>query len=465
MVTNLENIASRTASEIGLSFSSGQADPVTLTEYLLDRIDKTSNKNIFITVTAERAMKEAKSAAERHAKSRPLSPLDGVPVAWKDLFDVAGSRTTSASSLYRDSAVKDRDLKCVGNTAAAGMVCLGKLNMTEFAYSGLGLNPHFGTPVNPNDVEVHRSPGGSSSGSGAAVAWGLVPCAIGTDTGGSVRIPASLNGTYGFKTSEGRIDKEGMVPLSRTLDTVGPLARSVEDCILLDMILRGAVVADARRQDLDRLRIVIPENFVFDSCDPAVVENFERSVRLLEKAGARLERCTVPEIDEVTQVTRHHGSLAAAEAYHEYKDLVEGEEGARIDARVVHRIMQSGRMSANDLLRIQNSRRKTMVSIAAALEGALIAMPTTPVTAPEIAPLETDPDLFHKVNLTVLKNTMIGNYLGFCSLAIPNGRDGKGLPTSILFSAPMDGDDFLLGHGLEIDRVLRDCFDPTWKRM
>jgi len=463
MVGKIEDIARRTAAEIGLAFRSGEASPSSLTEYLLDRIEHAAGSNIFITVTADRARTEAAAAEKRYERSRPLGPLDGVPIAWKDLFDVAGSRTTAASALYRDSEVKHRDIQCVAHTAAAGMVCLGKLNMTEFAYSGLGLNPHFGTPVNPNDTRVHRSPGGSSSGSGAAVAAGLTPCAIGSDTGGSVRIPASLNGVYGYKTSEARIDKTGMVPLSRTLDTIGPLARSVEDCVLIDMVLRGAVSTGVRRQDLSSARIVVPENSALDDCAPAVLDNFEHCLRLLADAGARIERCVVPEFDEFTALTAAHGSLTAAESYHEYNELIESEAGSRIDERVVHRIMMGGKMSANDLLCIQNARGRIMASLAGALDGCLVAMPTTPVTAPEIAPLEADTETFHKVNLNVLKNTMAGNFLGFCGLAIPSGRDEIDLPTSILFSAPHGRDEFLLGHGLEIDRVLRDCFEPTWK--
>lgn len=465
MVMTLEQIAGRSASEIGRILQSGQASPVDLTEYLLDRIDGSSASDTFITVMHERARDEAKSSAARLANSRPLSALDGVPIAWKDLFDVAGSKTTVASALFRDSEIKNRDLNCVANTAAAGMVCLGKLNMTEFAYSGLGLNSNFGTPVNPNDADVHRSPGGSSSGSGAAVAAGLVPCSIGSDTGGSVRIPASFNGVYGWKTSEGRIDKTGMIPLSRTLDTIGPLARSVEDCVVLDMILRGAVTTGVRRQPLDDLRIVVPENQVLESCDPAVLENFESSLHRLETAGARIERRHVAEIDEAVALTAAHGPLASAESYHEYRDLVESEAGRQIDPRVVHRIMQGAAMSANDLLCIQHGRRRTMDSLAVSLEGAVMAMPTTPITAPKVAPLETDQDLFHKVNLHTLRNTAIGNFLGICGLAIPNGRDQKGLPTSIMFNAPGGQDEVLLGQGLEIDRALQGVFDPTWTRI
>ncbi len=464
MVTSIEEVAVRTASEIGLAFRSGEADPLSLTEYLLDRIKRSASSNIFITVTGDRAKAEARESAKRYKRARPLGPLDGVPLAWKDLFDVAGSRTTAASALFRDSEVKRQDLKCVAFAASAGMVCLGKLNMTEFAYSGLGLNPHFGTPVNPNDTRVHRSPGGSSSGSGAVIAAGLAPCAVGTDTGGSVRIPASLNGVYGYKTSEGRIDKEGLVPLSRTLDSIGPLGRSVEDCVLMDMVLRGAVSTDVRHQELSSAKIVVPENFVLDGCAPAILENFELCLRRLEKAGARIERRRIPEIDEANALTAAHGTLTAAESYHEYSALIESKDGNKMDPRVVHRIMQGGRMSANDLLCIQETRRKTMTSLAASLGDALIAMPTTPITAPEIAPLEADMDLFHEVNLNVLKNTMVGSFLGFCGLAIPSGRDENHLPTSILFSALRGRDDFLLGLGLEIDRVLQDCFEPTWTR-
>ncbi|MFV2093615.1 MAG: amidase family protein, partial [Hyphomicrobiales bacterium] len=184
-----------------------------------------------------------------------------------------------------------------------------------------------------------------------------------------------------------------------------------------------------------------------------------------EKAGAKIERWNVPEIDEAMKLTELHGSLASAESYHEYRQLVEGEEGRKIDPRVVHRIMQGAAMSANDLLYIQNTRRKTMGTLALALGRALLAMPTTPITAPKIAPLDADSELFHKVNLHALRNTAIGNFLGLCGLAIPNGRDRKGLPTSILFNAPVGQDDSLLGYGLEIDRVLPSGFDPTWRRI
>lgn len=461
-MTDPMHIANRTALEIGLAFRNGETDPVSLAEYLLNRTDEALDRNIFISVTKDRAKREAAASLKRYVEGRPLSALDGVPIAWKDLFDVAESRTTAGSSLYRESPIKHQDQRCVANSAAAGMVCLGKLNLTEFAYSGLGLNPHFGTPANPNDVEEHRAPGGSSSGSGVAVAAGYVPCAIGTDTGGSVRIPSSLNGTYGYKTSEGRINKEGVVPLSRTLDTVGPLARSVEDCVVLDMIMRGAVTSGVKRRTLKDLAVVVPENIVFDSCDAAVIENFDASIELLEDAGVSVKRQRIEIFDAVSELTARHGSLTAAEAFHEYRSLLESDDGKKIDGRVVHRMMQGSKMTADDLLHILNARKNTMARMASEYGDKIIAMPTTPITAPKIAPLEADTDRFHAVNLLMLRNTMIGNFLGLCGLAVPNGRDTKGLPTSILFSAPAGRDDLLLGYGLEVARVLQEQFSPTW---
>lgn len=462
ILTDIKKIADQTAIGIALAYRNGETNPVELTEYFLDRIDKASQSNIFITITRERALKEAKAAAVRYHDGRPCSALDGVPIAWKDLFDVAGSPTTAGSILYKGSAAKSRDATCVANIAAAGMVCLGKLNMTEFAYSGIGLNMHFGTSVNPNDKKTYRSPGGSSSGSGAAVAAGLVPCAIGTDTGGSVRIPASLNGTVGLKTSEGRINKTGMIPLSRTLDTVGPLGRSVEDCIALDMALRGAPYADVNRADIRDLKIVVPTNIVLEGADAAVLENFENSIEELVKAGATIERRKVDALDQATDITKKHGSLAAAESYHEYHDMVEGADGSRIDPRVLHRIVMGGKMTAHDLLSIQNGREHVIMGLEADLAGALLAMPTTPITAPKIKPLEADMDLFHKVNLLLLRNTMLGNFLRLCGLTIPNGRDKNNLPTAFLLSGISGHDNRIMGFGMEIDRILSPSFQPTW---
>jgi aspartyl-tRNA(Asn)/glutamyl-tRNA(Gln) amidotransferase subunit A len=458
-VTDIARIADRTAAGIALAYRSGEADPVEVTECLLDRIARAKGDNVFITVMAARARAEAEKARARYKGGQQLSPLDGVPIGWKDIFDVAGSPTTAGSKLLGGGPVKTADMPCVANVAAAGMVSIGKLNMTELAYSGLGLNPHFGTARNPNDRTTPRSPGGSSSGSGVAVAARLVPCAVGSDTGGSIRIPASYNGVVGYKTSSGRIDKTDLVPLARTYDTIGPLARSVEDCILLDMLMRGAVTTSVRRADLKSLAVVAPTNVVLDDIEPAVLENYERSLAALAAQGVAIRRERVEALGRVIEMTARHGTLIAAEAYTEYRDIADSDRAAEIDRRVLFRMMGGKKMSAADVISIQRGRQELIPMLTAQLAGALLVMPTTVLTAPKVAPLDADDDLFHKVNLRTLRNTTMGNVLDLCAIALPNGRDRKGLPTSILLSAPRDDDERLLGYALAVEGVMREFFE------
>jgi aspartyl-tRNA(Asn)/glutamyl-tRNA(Gln) amidotransferase subunit A len=453
-VTNIEDIANRTGAGIALSYRSGEVSPVEVIECLLGRIETGKGDNIFITVTADRARSEALASESRYRSARPLSALDGVPIAWKDIIDIAGAPTTAGSKLFSGGPVKTRDLACAANASAVGMVTMGKLNLTELAYSGLGLNPHFGTPMNPNDRATPRSPGGSSSGSGAAVAARLVPCAVGSDTGGSVRIPAAFNGVVGFKTSCGRIDSKGLVALARTYDTIGPLARSVEDCILLDRVLRGAITAEARRADVRTLAVLVPTNVVAVDAEEGVIANFERSIEGLARSGVAVRRERIEVLDEIMEMTARYGTLTAAEAYHEYREIVDSEQVDQIDRRVTRRIMDGKNMTANDLLSIQRGRSALTPKLVRQLGGALLAMPTTPITAPEVAPLEADDATFHRVNLLTLRNTMLGNVLDLCGMALPNGMDHRGLPTSILFSAPHGEDEALLSACLEIERVL-----------
>jgi aspartyl-tRNA(Asn)/glutamyl-tRNA(Gln) amidotransferase subunit A len=439
---------------MALAFRSGEAGPVAVTECLLDRIEKSRSDNIFITVTGERALKEARAAERRYRAGAPRSALDGVPIGWKDLIDIAGTRTTAGSQIYRDSPIKTADLSFAANAAKAGMVTLGKLNLTEFAYSGLGLNPHYGTPLNPNNRAVPHSPGGSSSGSGAAVGARLLPCAVGTDTGGSVRIPASYNGVVGYKTSHGRIDTTGLFPLARTYDTIGPLARSVEDCILLDRVLRGVIGAELRRADLGKLTLLVPTNLVTVGLEDAVAANFERSLDLLAAAGATIRRERVEALDGTVDLTARYGTITAAEAYYELKDLIDSERVGEIDRRVVHRIMDGKRMPAHSYIAIQRGRETLKAALREQMKGALLAFPTTPITAPEVAPLEASDETFHRVNLTTLRNTMPGNILDLCCVAMPNGRNAAGMPTSLLVSGGQGEDEKLLGAAAEIERTI-----------
>ena len=453
-MTDIEAIANRTGAGTALAYRSGETTPDEIVECLLARIEAARSDNIFITVTAERARAEAKAATGRYRSGKPLSALDGVPVAWKDLIDIAGAPTTAGSKYFSDGPIKTADVACAANAAAFGMITMGKLNMTEMAYSGIGLNPHFGTPLNPNDRKTPRSPGGSSSGSGAAVAAKLVPCAIGTDTGGSVRIPSAFNGVVGYKTSCGRIDATGLFPLARTYDTIGPLARSVEDCILLDRALRGAISAEVLRGDLQEISLLFPTNVVMNNAQPAVAANFERSLDALARSGVAIRHERIDVLDEIIEMNARHGTLTAAEAYCEYHELVDSDNIGQIDRRVVKRIVDGKRMTAFDVLSIQRGRQRMIPKLTRQLRGALLVMPTSPITAPEIGPLEKSDEVFHKVNLLALRNTMLGNILDLCAVAMPNGVDHDGMPTSILFSAPHGEDERLLSAALEFERVV-----------
>ena len=406
-------------------------------------------------MTAERARREASAARARLRSGLALSALDGVPMAWKDLFDVEGRVTTAGSIVLKGNAPADRDAHLLRAAVSAGIVTLGLVNMTEFAYSGIGLNPHYGTPRNPRDPEVARSPGGSSSGSAVLVAAGLSPLAIGTDTGGSVRVPASFNGVVGYKSSTGHYPMDGVFPLSRTLDTLGPLAHTVEDCVLVDAALRGALVPEARRGPVEGVRICVPETLVLEGCEPAVLANFEAAIERLAKAGARIERRPLPQLAAIPDLIAKHGHLLGAEAMHLHKDRVLGPDAARMDRRVVRRIRLAEKMTAVDLVEVQQTRARLIAETEAAIGDAILAFPTTPNVAMPIAPLEADDDLFFRENAKTLRNTMVGNFLDWCGVAIPSGVDKDGMPTSLLLSATHGRDTAVLSAALAAEPIIR----------
>ena len=369
----VENLEKRSAAAIGRLIAKGDLDPVEVAEFFLDRIERDRANPSFILVTRERALKEAAASRKRHREGRPAGPLDGVPVAWKDLVDMAGERTTAGSALFVDSALKQNDAPIVANLSAAGLAALGKTNLSEFAFSALGLNPHFGTPRNPRDAATPRIAGGSSSGSAVAVAAGLAPCAIGSDTGGSIRAPASFCGIVGFKTSEGRIDKRGVFPLSRTLDTIGPLARTVEDCVLIDMALRGQSGAPVRPLDLNGVEFVAPDKTGIDDLDAAVAANLEAAMKRLAAAGAKVMSRPAPLIGAMRALTAQHGSLVAIEAYAEHRAVLESADAQRMDRRVVRRAM-GGRVSGDDVIKLQRGREDLIAALGRRAERSAVGV-------------------------------------------------------------------------------------------
>ncbi len=451
MVQHLEK---RSAAAIGRLIAKGDLDPVEVAEFFLERIERDRGNPSFILVTRERALAEAAASRQRCREGRPAGSLDGVPIAWKDLVDMAGARTTAGSALYAESPPKEKDAPIVANLNAAGLVALGKTNLSEFAFSALGLNPHFGTPRNPHDPVTPRIAGGSSSGAAVAVSAGLAPCAIGSDTGGSIRAPASFCGIVGFKTSEGRIDKRGVFPLSRTLDTIGPMARTVEDCVLIDMALRGQPAAPVRPLDLKGVQFVVPDRSGIDDVDAAVAANLDTVMKRLAAAGAKVMSRPVPSIGAMRALIAQRGSLVAIEAYAEHRAIFESGDAQRMDRRVVKRALLARAVSGEDAINLRRGRESLIAALAEDLKGALLVLPATPMTAPPIEALERDDELFRITNLRAIHYTFLGNLFRMCGLALPSGADDAGLPTGVQFLAQEGDDDRLLSIGLSMESAL-----------
>jgi aspartyl-tRNA(Asn)/glutamyl-tRNA(Gln) amidotransferase subunit A len=444
-----------TASAISKDLRAGRLDPLDLVDQVFGRIAEVGDTAIFTETLRPRAEAEARAARERLRAGNPNSLLDGVPVAWKDLYDFKGRVTTAGSAVLATNAPAAQDAALVSAGARAGLVSIGALNMTEFAYSGIGLNPHYGTPRNPNGSGPARSPGGSSSASGVVVAADIVPIAFGTDTGGSIRIPAAFNGVVGYKSSTGHYPMAGVFPLSPTMDTLGPLAHSVEDCVLADTVLRGLQAPEVQAAALDTLDFVIPDAVMFDKLSPAVQVNFEAAVARLEQSGARVRRIALPELAETLELITHRAVLVAVEALDFHWDRLHGPDVSRIDPRVVRRIMNAAKTSAVDYAILLRERKRLTATVNARIGNALLICPTTPSVAMPIAPLEADQEVFFHHNGLTLRNTSLGNFLDWCGLSIPNGLDSDLMPTGFMISAPHGQDRAVLAAGLAIEDIIR----------
>lgn len=441
----------------GLSvlLQSGALDPVDLAQQTFEAIAGYSDTAVFTELLEERAMAEAMRASARIRAGRSRGLLDGIPVAWKDLFDTQGAETT-AGSVVLSGGPAAGDAPVVAALADAGMVAVGRTNLSEFAFSGLGINPHYATPLNPLSRDVPRLPGGSSSGSAVAVAAGLVPVAIGTDTGGSIRIPAAFNGIVGYKATRGRYPMDGVFPLAKSLDSLGPLCRTVQDAIWVDAAMRGRAAPDIARADLGGLKLVVPTTVVFDDAEAGVIAAFDAAIGRLEKAGVRVERRAMPIFAEVFEISARHGALVTAEAYALHRERLQSEAASRMDQRVVARIRLGEKIGAEDMAAILDARRRMIAAFAAEFEpGTLLAHPTLPHVAPPIAPLLADDDLFFKINGKTLRNTLIGNFLDGCGVSIPCGTGDAGMPVGFLLSGRQNDDDHLLSVALAAEAIIR----------
>jgi aspartyl-tRNA(Asn)/glutamyl-tRNA(Gln) amidotransferase subunit A len=435
-----------TIAELASAMRTGALTPVTLAEALLERIGTLDKRlHAFIAVTRDRALAEARAAETLLRGGHDLGPLHGIPYAVKDLYDVKGTATTAGTRLLAGN-VKARDSAAVRRLAAAGMVLLGKTHTVQFAFSGIGINHDHGTPHNPWSA-TPLAPGGSSSGSGVAVGAGLLPVALGTDTGGSVRIPAALCGTVGLKTTIGRISRAGVYPLSWTLDSVGPLTRSVEDAALVYQALQGIDFADettvgVQPHDVLRsleagvkgLRVTFGETVFFDDVDPEISAAVREAGRVLRDLGASVDGVALPEVAEAMAEQRR-AAMIAAEALAVNGRMID-EQFDALDPVVANRMKTGKSLSATDyfvVLRqwadLRERVKRTLADVDAVLVPATLS-PPRPVAA-----IDATTESYGDANMRYLRNTAIGNILALCAVVLPCGFTRDGLPIGLMVYA------------------------------
>ena len=428
--------ANASACDLGRGIAAGKINPVELTEAFLDAIaGHPLADRIYARTTANRARAEAMAAAARAKAGQRRGPLDGVPISWKDLFDSADVVTEAGSALL-SGRLPSRDAAALATATAGGLVCLGKTHMSELAFSGLGLNPVTATPPCVNDPRAVA--GGSSSGAATSVGFGLAPAAIGSDTGGSVRIPAAWNDLVGLKTTWGRVPTAGVVPLCEKFDTIGPLARTVEDCATLLAALEGRKPADLTGSSLSGARLMVLDTVALDDLRPAPARAFDDALNRLIRGGAQLVHGTAPEITEALHLA---GVLFTAEAYGIWGPTIEAAPH-KMFARILDRFRSGATISAPDY--IAAWRRLLMLrqiwdDRTAAFDAVLL--PTSAILPPDADRLMTDDGYYVTENLLALRNTRIGNLMNACALTLPT-------------SQPSCGISLMMGPGQE-DRLLR----------
>jgi aspartyl-tRNA(Asn)/glutamyl-tRNA(Gln) amidotransferase subunit A len=439
------------ASELAARKTTSQA----LVEDALMRIAIPSGEGarVFLRTHRESALAEAKASDALRAHGIVPSPLAGIPVSVKDLFDVAGDITRAGSKALADAAPAKTDASVVRRLRQAGAIIIGRTNMVEFAFSGLGLNPHYGTPKNPWDRATGRIPGGSSSGAAVSVSDGMAAMGLGTDTGGSVRIPAALCGLTGFKPTARRIPRDGTFPLSTTLDSIGPIAPSVACCALIDGILAGEAAQVPTALPLKGLRLGVVQDYVLEGLDSGVAEAFGKALARLSQAGASVTDVRFEALHRLPQINQK-GGLVVAEAYAVHRELI-ARRKADYDPRVVSRTLRGADMSAADYLEVL-AQRAAMIADSACLAAPYDAllMPTVAMVAPAIAPLEADDQLYGKTNLAILRNPSVVNFLDGCALSIPCHQPGEG-PVGLMVVGQSGEDRRLLAVGLALESALR----------
>ena len=443
-----------TLAALAEDLDSGRTSARKLVDECLARIADTSGEGAraFIHVDAEAAI-EAAEAMDRLREVRAApSAYAGIPISIKDLFDIKGQVTRAGSRALDDSPPAEADAAVVARLRRAGFVVIGRTNMTEFAYSGIGINPHYGTPKGAWQRSVGHVPGGSSSGAAVSVADRMAHGALGTDTGGSCRIPAAYNGIVGFKPTQRRVPLDGGVPLSFTLDSFGPLARTVGCCAVLDAVLADEPVQPLQPRAIKGMRLAVPTTVVLDELDDAVAQTFARALETLSRQGALIERIVVPEFLDVA-VMNAKGGFAAAESYAWHRYLI-ASKGDVYDPRVSMRILRGESLSAADYVDLLGARKSLIARMERRLApyDALI-LPTTANTPPRIADLADD-RAFTKANLLSLRNCTLINMIDGCAISLPAHREGE-VPVGLMLAASGGSDRRILELAAAMESVVR----------
>ncbi len=435
------------AGDLGRGIGAGDIDPMALTQTYLDAIAAhPMTDRIYARLTPDRALAEATAARDRAEVGRRRSPLDGVPVSWKDLFDTAGVGTEAGTALLA-GRIPDTDATVLQTATAMGLVCLGKTHMTEIAFSGLGYNPVTATPPNRNDPDA--VPGGSSSGAAASVAFGLAAAAVGSDTGGSIRLPAAWNDLVGFKPTHGRLSLAGVVPLAPTFDTVGPLCRTVADANLMTAALAGSTHADLTGATLKGARLMVLDTVGMEGVRDAPRAGFDSAVTRLEAAGATIIHRTMPEVAAAMDLS---AILLTTDAFAHWRALIA--TGAdKMFHQIRERIMFGETVGAADYIAGWTELHRLRAAyLRQTAEFDAVIFPTSPILPPNTQRLINDTDYYKSENLMALRNTRIGNMLGLCGLTLPTGVPSCG----ILFNGAPGTDARLLRLGAAAERALTE---------
>jgi aspartyl-tRNA(Asn)/glutamyl-tRNA(Gln) amidotransferase subunit A len=424
-----------------------------LVERCLARIEAPDGEGqrTFLKIDAERALQAADVCDRERRAGRARSRYAGIPVSIKDLFDREGEVTTAGSTLLRNAAPATRDAASVERLVRAGFIPIGRTNMTEFAFSGLGLNCHYGTPANPFDRATRRIPGGSSSGAAVSVTDSMAFAALGTDTGGSCRIPAAMCGIVGFKPTARRVPMSGTFPLSPSLDSIGPLANSVECCAIVDAVLAGEPIEPLAAVPLHGLRFAVPQTLVLDDVEDYVANVFARALSRLAAQGAEIVETPLELLGELPEINRK-GGLAPPEAYATHREWI-AQHADAYDPRVLARIVRGKEQDAADYILLQRARASFIERVSAALMSFdAVLMPTVPIVAPPMDSLADDAS-YARTNALVLRNPSFVNFMDGCAISIPCHDPGEA-PVGLMVATPGGRDPQLLAIASSIERTV-----------